>query len=391
MTDLVHLPNLTAAELTDFVGSLGAPAYRARQIFNALHKRRVEALESITELPKAFREQLLTRAATRSLTVEQRYISADGTRRLLLKTHDNLPVETVFIPEERRDTICFSSQSGCPLKCDFCLTAKLGLLRTLTAGEIVEQIIIGLNDAYGEGTETPRGTNLVAMGAGEPMLAFDSLMKALQIMADPKGLHIVPNRVTVSTAGIVPRIYELANIPARPHLAISLSAPNDELRNVLMPINKRWSIGELMLACKAFEHSLKRGEKFTFEYVMLDGVNDRDEHARQLAALLKRHNLRAKVNLIPHNAAEGLAYLPSSPARVAAFKGILELHNIAAYVRRPRGQDIYAACGQLAAKRAPNPLGLTTITTSKQTLKDTIKVMHSSSSQPLSASPSSIV
>lgn len=379
MTDSTHLPNLTAAEMTDFVQSLGAPAYRGRQIFHALHARRAGDFDRITELPKDLRAQLSTRAATRSLTVEQRYVSADGTRRLLLKTHDNLPVETVFIPEERRDTICFSSQSGCPLKCDFCLTAKLGLLRTLTAGEIVEQVIIGLNDAYGEGIETPRGTNLVAMGAGEPMLAFDSLMKALSIMADPKGLHIVPNRVTVSTAGIVPRIYELARIPARPHLAISLSAPNDELRNVLMPINKRWSIDELMLACKAFEHSLKRGEKFTFEYVMLDGVNDRDEHARELAALLKRHNLRAKVNLIPHNAAEGLAYLPSSPARVAAFKQILESHNIAAYVRRPRGQDIYAACGQLAAKRAANPLALTNI------------VARSSTAQPSPASPSSIV
>ena len=273
-----------------------------------------------------------------------------------MKTHDNLPVETVFIPEERRDTICFSSQSGCPLQCSFCLTAKLGLLRTLTAGEIVEQIIIALNDAYGVGVKTPRGTNLVAMGAGEPFLAFDPLMKALRIMADAKGLHIVPNRVTVSTAGIVPRIRELASLADRPHLAISLAAPTDELRDVLMPINKKWPLSELLAACKEFERSLKPGERFTFEYVMLDNVNDTDEHARQLANLLNRHSLRAKVNLIPHNPADPLPYRPSTPERVESFKHILEAKGVHAFVRRPRGRDIYAACGQLAARGAAHPV-----------------------------------
>jgi 23S rRNA (adenine2503-C2)-methyltransferase len=288
--------------------------------------------------------------------VESRYLSEDGTRRYLMKTHDNLPVETVFIPEERRDTICFSSQSGCPLQCSFCLTAKLGLLRTLTAGEIVEQIIIALNDAYGVGQKPQRGTNLVAMGAGEPFLAFEPLMKALRIMADPQGLHIVPNRVTVSTAGIVPRIRELATTPDRPHLAISLAAPTDELRDVLMPINKKWPLGELLAACQEFERSLKPGERFTFEYVMLDGVNDTDEHARQLANLLNRHALRAKVNLIPHNPADPLPYRPSPPERVESFKAILEAKGVHAFVRRPRGRDIYAACGQLAARGTANPI-----------------------------------
>ncbi|HVF66867.1 MAG TPA: 23S rRNA (adenine(2503)-C(2))-methyltransferase RlmN, partial [Pyrinomonadaceae bacterium] len=261
----------------------------------------------------------------------------------------------VFIPEERRDTICFSSQSGCPLQCDFCLTAKLGLLRTLTAGEMVEQIVVALNDAYGVGARTPRGTNLVAMGAGEPFLAFDPLMKALRVMADDEGLHIVPNRVTVSTAGVVPKIKELAHIPDRPHLAISLAAPDDELRDRLMPINKRWPLEELLAACKEFEESLKPGERFTFEYVMLDGVNDSDEHARKLARLLNRHNLRAKVNLIPHNPADELPYKPSPGERVAAFKAVLESKGVRAFVRRPRGRDIYAACGQLAARRTTVP------------------------------------
>ncbi len=356
MNQARHLTGLTQAELTAFVEEMGEPAFRGRQIFASLHQRRLRSFDEMTDLPKSFRARLTERARSATLTIESRYISEDGTRRYLMKTHDGLPVETVFIPEERRDTICFSSQSGCPLQCSFCLTAKLGLLRTLTAGEIVEQIIIALNDAYGEGEKTPRGTNLVAMGAGEPFLAFDPLMKALRIMADPKGLHIVPNRVTVSTAGIVPRIRELATIEDRPHLAISLAAPTDELRNELMPINKKWPLEELLAACKEFERSLKPAERFTFEYVMLDGVNDTDEHARQLANLLNRHGLRAKVNLIPHNPADPLPYHPSLPERVESFKGILESKGVHAFVRRPRGRDIYAACGQLAARRpAANP------------------------------------
>lgn len=356
MNQPVHLTGLTEDELREFVRTLGEPDYRARQIFSALHRRRLLSFDEMTDLPKEFRATLAASATASTLTVESRYVSEDGTRRYLLKTHDGLPVETVFIPEERRDTICFSSQSGCPLQCSFCLTAKLGLLRTLTAGEIVEQIVVALNDAYGVGERTPRGTNLVAMGAGEPFLAFDPLMSALRIMASAGGLHIVPNRVTVSTAGVVPKIRELATLTDRPHLAISLAAPTDELRDELMPINKRWNLDALLAACKDFERSLKPGERFTFEYVMLDGVNDSDELARQLANLLNRHQLRAKVNLIPHNAAEGLPYRPSPQERVERFKAILEAKGVHAYVRRPRGRDIYAACGQLAARRSANNL-----------------------------------
>ncbi|HWS88398.1 MAG TPA: 23S rRNA (adenine(2503)-C(2))-methyltransferase RlmN [Pyrinomonadaceae bacterium] len=358
MKEKTHLTGLTQAELERFVEGLGEPAYRGRQLFGALQRRRLRSFEEMTDLPKAFRARLAERATASTLTVESRYVAQDGTRRYLMKTHDGLPVETVFIPEERRDTVCFSSQSGCPLQCDFCLTAKLGLLRTLTAGEMVEQIVVALNDAYGVGSKTPRGTNLVAMGAGEPFLAFDPLMKALGVMADTEGLFIVPNRVTVSTAGVVPKIKELARVPERPHLAISLAAPTDELRDRLMPINRRWPLSELLAACKEFEESLKPGERFTFEYVLLDGVNDSDEHARQLANLLNRHQLRAKVNLIPHNPAEELPYRPSPPERVAAFKAVLEAKGVHAYVRRPRGRDIYAACGQLAARRTQAPPAL---------------------------------
>jgi 23S rRNA (adenine2503-C2)-methyltransferase len=371
----VQLTGLSQAELSDFVQELGEPAYRGRQLFSAIQRRRVRSYDQITDLPKEFRAKLQERADISTLKVESRYISTDGTRRYLMKTHDGRPVETVFIPEERRDTICFSSQSGCPLQCTFCLTAQLGLLRNLTAGEIVEQIIVALNDAYGDSVKstqlehpsrdarpgtpsmlargprtTPRGTNLVGMGAGEPFLNFESLMKALRVMSDPDGLHVVPNRVTVSTAGIAPRIRELARVPDRPHLAVSLAAPTDELRNELMPINQKWPLNELLDACKEFEKSLKPGERFTFEYVMLKGVNDSDEQARQLANLINRHALRAKVNLIPHNPAEPLPYQPSSADRVESFREILESKGVYAFVRKPRGRDILAACGQLAAR-----------------------------------------
>src|ERR687889_62158 len=355
MEKAVHLTGLNRGELEHFAEGMGEPAYRGGQLFGALQRRRLRSFEEMTDLPKPFRARLDEAATASTLTVESRYVAQDGTRRYLMKTADGLPVETVFIPEERRDTICFSSQSGCPLQCDFCLTAKLGLLRTLTPGEIVEQIVVALNDAYGVGARTPRGTNLVAMGAGEPFLAYDSLMKALRVMADKDGLHIVPNRVTVSTAGVVPKIRELARTPDRPHLAISLAAPTDALRDRLMPINKRWPLEELLAACKEFEESLKPGERFTFEYVMLDGVNDSDEQARRLANLLNRHQLRAKVNLIPHNPADELPYRPSPAGRVESFKAILEARGVHAYVRRPRGRDIYAACGQLAARGAANP------------------------------------
>lgn len=346
----VQLTGLTQAELSSFVQELGEPGYRGRQLFSAIQGRRVRSFDEITDLPKDFRAQLAERATISTLTLESRYLSSDGTRRYLMKTHDGRPVETVFIPEERRDTICFSSQSGCPLQCTFCLTAQLGLLRNLTAGEIVEQIIVALNDAYGDGQKPPHGTNLVGMGAGEPFLNFDELLKALGIMSDLEGLHIVPNRVTVSTAGIAPRIRELATIPERPHLAVSLAAPDDRLRDELMPINKRWPLDELLAACKEFEKSLKPGELFTFEYVMLKGVNDSDEQARQLANLLNRHALRAKVNLIPHNPAEPLPYQPSSDSRVESFRKILESKGVRTFVRKPRGRDILAACGQLAAR-----------------------------------------
>ncbi|MFM9905904.1 MAG: 23S rRNA (adenine(2503)-C(2))-methyltransferase RlmN [Pyrinomonadaceae bacterium] len=355
MTDKVHITGLKRSELEDLSASAGEPKYRATQVFKAVHERRLTAFDEISDLPKKFRAKLEEIADISRLSVDSRYVSADGTRRYLMHTTDGYPVETVYIPSENRDTICFSSQSGCPLKCDFCLTAKLGLLRNLTAGEIVEQVIIVLNDVYGVGVETPHGTNLVGMGAGEPFLNFENLIAALEIMADEDGLFIVPNRVTVSTAGIVPRIYDLANIEHRPHLAISLTTASNELRDRLMPINKRWPLSEIMSAAKEFEASLRHGERFTFEYVMLGGINDSDADAKMLADLLERYQLkRVKINLIPHNGAEQLDYSVSEPERVDRFKWVLESRGVSAYIRQPRGRDIYAACGQLAAKNSPD-------------------------------------
>ncbi len=359
MSEKIHLQGLDKEQLVSFVMQNGEPKFRAKQIFSALHERRVRDFDEITDLPKTFREKLDEIAVSSTLKVESRYVSEDGTRRFLLKTHDNFPVEAVFLPTENRDTICFSSQSGCPLQCDFCLTAKLGLLRNLTVGEIIEQIIIVLNDVYGINGETPHGTNLVAMGAGEPFLNFENLIKALEIMSDEQGLFIVPNRVTVSTAGIVSKIYEFAKLEKRPHLAISLSAPTDDLRDKLMPVNKRWNLEELMKACQTFEKSLRNGERFTFEYVLLGETNDSAEHALQLAKLLRQYGLtKVKINLIPHNSAEGLDYHPSTSQKIERFQAVLASKGIDSYVRQARGRDIYAACGQLAAKTSPNLMNI---------------------------------
>ena len=351
MTANPHLLDFTKDELIDFAVGIDEQKYRGNQLFSALYNKRTQDFSSITNLSKNFRKKLDEISTITKLKVESRYVSEDGTRRYLMKTHDGNPVETVFLPTEKRDTICFSSQSGCALKCDFCLTAKLGLLRNLSTGEIIEQVITVLNDVYGESTETPHGTNLVAMGAGEPFMNFENLIKAVGIMSEKDGLFIVPNRITVSTVGIVPKILEFAELKKRPHLAISLSAPNDKLRDRLMPINKRWNLNELMNAANFFQKSLKRGERFTFEYVLLGGVNDSKKNALELSDLLKKYSLsKVKINLIPHNSAEGLNYTSTEWNEVENFKHTLESENIAAYIRTPRGRDIFAACGQLAAK-----------------------------------------
>jgi 23S rRNA (adenine2503-C2)-methyltransferase len=230
------------------------------------------------------------------------------------------------------------------------MTAQLGVKRSMTAGEIISQVIIVLNEVYGAGNEPPHGVNLVFMGMGEAFLNYNEVMKSIRIMADDKGLGISPKRVTVSTSGIIPRIYDFAREPVRPRLAISLSATTEDQRTRLMPINSKYTLADLMAACR--EYPLGDRERLTFEYVMLDGVNDSDEDARRLVKLL--NGVRAKVNLIPHNPAPELPYRASPAERILSFQKILIDKNVPAFIRRPRGQDISAACGQLAARHQAN-------------------------------------
>jgi 23S rRNA (adenine2503-C2)-methyltransferase len=355
MTDATEtrkeLLGFTQDELREFMGALGEKPYRARQLFQAINRRRITSFDRITDLPKTLRRILDQHAVVTFTEIENVFQSSDGTRRFLLRLGDGAEVESVFMPEQRRDTICISSQVGCPLACGFCMTGVIGLKRNMTAGEMVSQVVIVLNQVYGEGVEVPRRTNIVMMGMGEPLLNYDQVMKAVQVMAEQEGLAIAPRRVTLSTAGIVPRIYDLAKEDVRPRLAISLTASNDELRNKLFPINRKYPLSELIEACRSYP--LGDRERLTFEYVMLDGVNDSDRHARELVRLLA--GVRAKVNLIPHNPAPELPYGSSPMDRIAGFQSILTASGLPSFIRRPRGQDISAACGQLAARHQAAP------------------------------------
>jgi 23S rRNA (adenine2503-C2)-methyltransferase len=342
----IELIGLAPDELRELFESLGEKPYRARQTYAAMHRRRITDFDQMTELPKTLRRLLEEQAVVTHTRVESVFLSSDGTRRFLMKLEDGREVEAVFMPEQRRDTICISSQVGCPLACDFCMTGVIGLKRNMTAGEIVSQVVIVLNEVYGSVTELPHGTNIVMMGMGEPLLNYESVMKAIKLFADDEGLQIAPRRVTLSTAGIVPRIYDLASEEVRPRLAISLTAATDDLRDRLFPINRKYPLRELMEACRSFP--LGERERLTFEYVMLAGINDSDSDARNLIRLLS--TVRAKVNLIPHNPAPELPYQSSSMDRIVAFQDILTASGLPSFIRRPRGQDISAACGQLAAR-----------------------------------------
>jgi 23S rRNA (adenine2503-C2)-methyltransferase len=362
----VELIGLDAAEMREFMSGLGEKPFRARQLYDAVYRRRITDFEAMTDLPKTLRRILEEHAVVTRTRIHDLFLSSDGTRRYLLKLADGREVEAVFMPDERRDTVCISSQVGCPLACDFCMTGVIGLKRNMTAGEIVSQIVLVLNEVYGRAGETPPGaaraaldkdlrddrrarkfhTNIVMMGMGEPLLNYDNVMKSVKLFAADEGLAITPRRVTLSTAGIVPRIYDLAREDIRPRLAISLTAATDELRDRLFPINRKYPLAELMEACRKFP--LGDRERLTFEYVMLAGVNDSDRDARELVRLLS--NTKAMVNIIPHNPAPELPYLSSPMDRILQFQSILTRSGLPSFIRRPRGQDISAACGQLAAR-----------------------------------------
>jgi 23S rRNA (adenine2503-C2)-methyltransferase len=271
------------------------------------------------------------------------YESVDGTRRYLLQLRDGRTVETVLMPEGDRDTICISSQVGCPVDCKFCMTALLGLERSLTAGEIVGQVLLVAreNGLRPGGADNSR-LNIVMMGQGEPLLNLEQVVKATQILLDPEGFGLSARRITVSTAGIIPKIAELGREPVRPKLAISLNASTEEMRQELMPITRKYHLKDLLEACRAYP--LRPWEKLTFEYVLLGGVNDSDADARRVVGLLG--NLNCKVNLIALNPGPEIPYRTPDPERVSAFQQIVR-RSIPCFVRKPRGLDIYAACGQL--------------------------------------------
>jgi 23S rRNA (adenine2503-C2)-methyltransferase len=363
-----NLLGLDLQELTALVEQAREPAYRAHQIFHALYTERVLSLDQASSLPKELRSLLaLNGVSVDAPIIQKRFVSRDGTMRYLVELSDGETVETVWMPEGdngesgdgseageeievrargwRRATICVSSQVGCAVNCQFCLTALLGVKRNLSAGEIVGQVVAVLRDQ----TVSPPNdrVNLVFMGMGEPFLNFENFIKAVRLLA--AGVGIPESRMTVSTAGIVPRIYDLGAEPVRPKLAISLNAPNDELRTRIMPLNKKWNLEKLLTAAREFP--LRNRERLTFEYVLLKEINDSDAYARELAELVR--GLKAKVNLIALNPGPGIEFKTPQEFRVLRFQKVLSDAGVPAYIRRPRGRDIYAACGQL--KRTIEP------------------------------------
>ncbi|MCC6589219.1 MAG: 23S rRNA (adenine(2503)-C(2))-methyltransferase RlmN [Bryobacterales bacterium] len=344
------LLGLDASELLSALGP-GHPAFRGRQLYEALYRRRVSSWDQVTTLPKSLRDDLVTRLPLGWPEVAADYSSVDGTRRYLLRLGDGRTVETVFMPEETRDTICISSQVGCPVDCKFCLTALMGLERNLTAGEIVGQVLlVAARHSLAPGS---RQLNVVMMGQGEPLLNLPNVLKATQLLVDPKGVGMSERRITVSTAGIIPRIAELGQADVRPKLAISLNASTEDQRRELMPITRKWHLKDLIEACRAYP--LRPWEKLTFEYVLLRGVNDTDADARRVVRLLS--HLNAKVNLIALNPGPGIPFETPGPERVAGFQSIVA-KAMPCFVRKPRGRDIYAACGQLKRVAAEELVGL---------------------------------
>jgi 23S rRNA (adenine2503-C2)-methyltransferase len=351
-------------ELTSLALASGQPGYRGRQLFDAVYRQKIDRLEQVSTLPADYRTRLAEAGWEVGVPgIAGRFVASDGTVRYLIQLTDGETVETVWMPEGdggergdgseagdeleggsasagfRRATICVSSQVGCAVNCKFCFTALLGVKRNLEAGEIVGQIATVLRD---QGVEPPRQrVNIVFMGMGEPFLNYDNFMKAVRLLVE--GVGIPESRMTVSTAGIVPRIRDFGREAVRPKLAISLNGSNDALRSEVMPLNRKWNLAELMRAAREFP--LRTREKMTFEYVLLAGVNDAPEHAREIVELVR--GVRARINLIALNAGTELPYRTPEHERVMAFREILVAAGIPAFVRRPRGRDIFAACGQL--------------------------------------------
>lgn len=351
-SERVNLLGLPRAQLETFVATrLGAKPFRARQLMKWIYRRGAADFSSMTDLAQEFRAQLseIAEITVPQIVTEQH--SKDGTRKWMLQMDQVQGIETVYIPEPDRGTLCISSQVGCAMDCTFCATAQQGFNRNLSAAEIVGQVWLAQRElALASGTAVGEGdrkiTNIVFMGMGEPLANYRNVLPAMRIFMDDLGYDLSRRRVTLSTSGLVPQIYKLAE-ECNVALAVSLHAPNDELRDELVPINRKHRIAELLEACWHYIDQ-QNGRSITFEYVMLDGVNDKPEHARQLAGLM--HGRPAKLNLIPFNVFPGTRYRRSAPAAILKFRDILNDHGVIATVRRTRGDDIDAACGQLAGK-----------------------------------------
>ena len=339
MSRNVDLAELELSELEDALESGGTRRFHARQLYRWTYRRGITDFDLMTDLALTLRARFRTEFTISTPQVVNDETSVDGTRKFVLELNDRRRIESVFIPDTPSMTFCISTQVGCAMSCGFCLTGKMGLVRNLTAGEIAGQVRV-LAAATGL-LDSP--FNIVLMGMGEPLHNYDHTMKALRILHSEHGLSISPRRVTLSTVGIVPGLERLAQEPMMPNLAVSLHATTEEQRTLLVPPNKKYPLADILEACRRFP--LKKRNRITFEYVLLDGVNDTPEDARRLVALLS--GIKAKVNLIPLNPAPGIPYKRPSDARVDRFAQILADRHITVSVRKSRGQDIRAACGQL--------------------------------------------
>jgi 23S rRNA (adenine2503-C2)-methyltransferase len=339
MADRLNLADLELGAMERALAERGHERFRARQVFAWIHTKGVTDVEAMTNLARGLRASLAEEFVFTTPAIERRETSADGTEKFLLRLDDGRRIESVFIPDTPAMTLCISTQVGCAMACAFCLTGKMGLVRNLTAGEIAGQVRVLVRELGLAGT----AFNIVLMGMGEPLHNYDETMRALRILCDKQGLGVPPRRITLSTVGLLPQLERMAREPIMPNLAISLHAPTDVQRGELVPINRKYGVAEIIAACRRFP--LKKRSRITFEYVLLAGVNDRAEDARRLAKLLG--GLKAKVNLIPLNAAAGITFDRPSDEAVDAFGGILADCGVTVSVRKSRGRDIRAACGQL--------------------------------------------
>jgi 23S rRNA (adenine2503-C2)-methyltransferase len=327
------------AELEAAVVARGSEPFRARQIYRWIYARGIGNFDEMTDLSQSLRARLAADLRIMSPTVSRRDVSADGTTKFLLTLEDGLEIESVFIPDTPSNTFCISTQVGCAMKCGFCLTGKMGLVRNLTAGEIAGQVRV----LAGETGLRDKRFNIVLMGMGEPLHNYDHTMKALRMLANPHGLAVSPRRITLSPVGVVPALDRLAKEPLMPNLAISLHATTENQRHFLVPVNRKYGLEDILEACRRFP--LKHRSRITFEYVMLRGINTSEEDATRLVRLM--HGIRCKINLIPLNEAQGIPFERPTDAEINAFASILADHHLTVSVRKSRGRDIRAACGQL--------------------------------------------